>query len=293
MQKIFSIFTLLLLFGCKNTDKQQHKSSTQDKLTQLMTKSDTQPKTKILSEKELKRKEYEEQEKVDSVRLLNVLYIALTYADRNKHRNSYQHDFETIPDDSSFHVTTQMIYGNLFASNRKHLLVRRTVPWGAIFNIFLLDNGNFKNVCEREFGKTYINDTLRDVNGDGYKDFLVHWYPSSGCCRRDIYNAFLYQTKTGSFTNDYEFINPTFFPKEKIIRGVEYGHPGEVGLYKYKWNGLKVDTIEFFYPFVKHKGKFIKTKKQEFRPTEKDGIVSNSLPVEYRRIESIEWFLDY
>ena len=26
---------------------------------------------------------------------------------------------------------------------------------------------------------TYIRDTIFDVNGDGYKDFLVHWYPNS------------------------------------------------------------------------------------------------------------------
>jgi len=296
MQKVFSIFTLLLLFGCKDTVKQQHSLSVRDNVVQSLTKSDTLPKTKRLSEneRELAREEMEEQERMDSIRLSNVLHIVLTYADCNKHRNSFQHEFEMTPDDSSFNVTAQMIYGNLFASNRKHLLVRRTVPWGAICNVFLLDNGNFKNVCEREqLGMTYIDDTLRDVNGDGYNDFLVHWYPSSGCCRRDVYNAFLYQPQTGAFTNDYEFINPTFSTKEKIIRGVEYGHPGEVGLYKYKWNGLKVDTIEFVYPFVNHKGKFVKTKKQEYRPTEKDGIVLSSLPIEYKRIKKIELFFNF
>lgn len=268
----------------------------QDTIGLTVTKSDTLPKTKRLSEKEreLARKEMEEQERIDSIRLSNVLHVALTYADRNKHRNSFTHEFETTPDDSSFNVTTQMQFGHLFALDRKHLLIRRTVPWGAICNVFLLENSNFKKVCKREqFGMTYIDDTLRDVNGDGYKDFLVHWYPSSGCCRRDIYNAFLYQPLTGDFTNDYEFINPTFFPKEKIIRGVEYGHPGEVGLYKYKWNGLQVDTIEFIYPLAKRNGKFIKTKSQEYRPTEKEGVVLKSLPTEYRSIESIEWFLDY
>ena len=88
-------------------------------------------------------------------------------------------------------------------------------------------------------------------------------------------------------------MNPTFFPKEKIIRGVKYGHPGEVGLYKYKWDHLQVDTIEFIYPYLKEDGKFIKTKTQQYRPTKEDGIVLNSLPKEYKSIESIEWFLDY
>lgn len=296
MRKIGSIFYFLLLIGCKNTDKERPTSSPRDSLVQAMTDVDTLPNTNILSEDErvLRRKKYEEQEIIDSVRLLKVLQAALSYADRNKHRDSFQHEFGMTPDDSSFSVTTQMIYGNLFSANNKHLLVRRTVPWGAICNIFLLKNGNLKNVCEREqLGMTYIDDTLRDVNGDGYKDFLVHWYPSSGCCRRNVYNAFLYQPQTGGFSKDYEFMNPTFFPTEKIIRGVEYGHPGEVGLYKYKWNGLQVDSVEFIYPFVKHKGKFIRTKKPEYYPTEKDGIVLKSLPIEYTSIESIDWFLDY
>lgn len=296
MQKIFSFIIILSLFGCKDVAKQKQPISSIDTSQQHVKKNDTLPGTKVMSEegRELRRKEYEEQEKVDSIRLSNVLHIAMIYADRNKTRNSFQHEFETTPDDSSFNVTTQMLYGHLFVQSRKHLLIRRTVPWGAICNVFLLDNGNFKKVCEREqFGMTYINDTMRDVNGDGNKDFLVHWYPSSGCCRRDVYNVFLYQQQTGSFTKDYEFINPTFSPRERIIRGVEYGHPGEVGLYKYKWNGLQVDTLEFVYPYDNHKGKFIRTKTQEYRPTEKEGIVLTSLPAEYRRIESIEWFLDY
>ena len=81
--------------------------------------------------------------------------------------------------------------------------------------------------------------------------------------------------------------------KEKIIRGLGYGHPGEVGLYKYKWNGLKVDTIEFIYPDVSTKGQFIKTKKRIYRPTDKEGIVLKHVPKEYQDIESFEWFVDY
>ena len=40
-----------------------------------------------------------------------------------------------------------------------------------------------------------------------------------------------------TISNNFEFINPTFSPKEKIIRGVCYGHPSETEMYKYKWNG--------------------------------------------------------
>jgi len=140
---------------------------------------------------------------------------------------------------------------------------------------------------------TYIQDTIYDANGDGYNDFLVHWYPSSGCCRRNVYNVYLNQPDKGIFTHDYQFMNPTFSAKEKVIRGVEYGHPGEVGLYKYKWNGLQIDTIEFIYPDAKNLGQFIKTKKRTYSPTEKEGVVLKSVPEEYLKIESYKWFADF
>lgn len=296
MQKIFSFIILFSLFGCTDTAKQKQPVSSIDTSLQQVKKTDTLSRTKVLSEEErkLRRKEYEEQERVDSTRLSQVLKTALAYANRNKGKASFQHEFEMAPDDSSLNVTTKMAFGHLFARDKKHLLIRRTIPWTTICSVFLLDKDKFENVCEKEpLPNTYIDDTIKDINGDNYKDFLVNWYPSAGCCRRDVFNVFIYQPQTGGFTKDYEFINPTFSPQERIIRGVKYGHPGEVGLYKYKWNGLKVDTLEFIYPYANHKGKFIKTKTQEYRPTEKEGIVLKSLPTEYRSIESIEWFLDY
>jgi len=296
MQRFLTISYFFLLFGCTDTDKQRPNASHFDTSRKQLTKSDTLPKTKMLTYEEIeaRRKQFEEQEKLDSLRLLKVLTKALEYAEQNKTRKSFQHEFEMLPDDSSFNVTAQLHLGNLFQNSRKHLLIRRKVPWGAVLDIYLLQDNKLNSVIQRiQSGMTYIDDTLRDVNGDKYKDFLVHWYPSAGCCLRDVFNVYLYQPQTGTFTKDYEFINPTFSPEEKIIRGLEYGHPGEAGLYKYKWNGLHVDTIEFVYPYTKGAGKFIRTKKSEYKPTEKDGTVLKSLPSEYKKIDttSIGWFL--
>lgn len=292
---IFLIFFLFILFNC--TDAVQQKQYTTTDTTRKATKKESYSTAESLTDEEqkLRRKEFEEQERLDSLRLLKVLNRVLQYAEWNKNKGSFQHEFEMMPDDTSFSVTTQLVFGNLFENNKKHLLVRRKVPWGAVCDIYLLQNDKFKSVVKRvQDGMTYIDDTTRDVNGDKYNDFLVHWYPSAGCCLADIYNVYLYQPQTGGFTNDYEFINPTFFPEEKIIRGLDYGHPGEAGLYKYKWNKLQVDTIEFVYPYFNQKGKFIKTKKPEYRPTEKEGIVLKSLPNEYKRMDSmaVSWFLD-
>ena len=291
MQKIISILTFLFLFGCKDTVKQKDIAIVIDTAYNHVTNRDTLSNKEI----ELRRMGFEEQEKLDSVRLQKVLKNALQYAEQNKSKKSFQHEFEMLPDDTSFNVTAQLFFGNLFEDNKKHLIIRRIVPWGAVLNVYLLQNSTFKPLVERvQSGMTYVDDTLRDVNGDKYKDFLVHWYPSSGCCLADIYNVYLYQPQTGSFTTDYEFINPTFSPDEKVIRGLEYGHPGEAGLYKYKWNGLRVDTIEFVYPYSNQKGKFIKTNRRAFKPNEKQGTVVSQLPNEYKRMDSIavSWFLD-
>jgi hypothetical protein len=291
MQKIILIFAFLFLFGCKDTVKQKQTAVVIDTAYNHLANRDT------LTDKnrELQQKASDEQEKSDSLRLLKALTSALLYAEQNKNKKSFLHEFELLPDDTSFNVTAQLVFGNLFENDRKHLLIRRIVPWGAVLNVYLLQNSSFKPLVERaQFGMTYVNDTLRDANGDKYNDFLVHWYPSSGCCLADVYNVYLYQPQTGRFTTDYEFINPTFSPDEKVIRGLEYGHPGEAGLYKYKWNGLRVDTIEFMYPYFNQKGKFIKTKRRAFKPNEKQGTVVNSLPNEYKKMDSIavSWFLD-
>lgn len=296
MKKIFSILFLFVLFGCKDLTRQSQTSHKGDTSRKQVLTDDTLPRTKMLTDEEraLRQIEFDKEEKLDSLRLLKVLAKALQYAEQNKHRPSFHHEFEMLPDDTSFTVTTQMVFDKLFDDKRKHLLIRRKVPWGAILNIYLLKDSRFKPVVERvQSGMTYIDDTLKDVNGDNYKDFLVHWYPSAGCCLADIYNVYLYRHQSGEFTSDYEFINPTFSPQEKLIRGLSYGHPGEAGLYKYKWDELRVDTIEFIYQSIGQDAKYIKTLRREYRPTLKEGTLLNALPKEYMKLDSnsLSWFL--
>ena len=74
-----------------------------------------------------------------------------------------------------------------------------------------------------------------------------------------------------------------------------YGHPGEVGLYKYAWNDLNVDTIEFIYPnqidtLNRH---FFKTEKWMYLTEENERIKLEKVPSEYHDIESYDWFTWY
>jgi hypothetical protein len=133
--------------------------------------------------------------------------------------------------------------------------------------------------------------SIADVNGDGHKDFLLNWYPESGCCARNIYNVYVYIPESGTFSKKYEFINPDFSPKEKVIRGVAYGHPGEVPLYKYKWNGLNVDTIEYIVPTDLSRKSFYIVHRYRDKDDPKKRKVIPVVPKEYRKIGGYEWFM--
>jgi hypothetical protein len=128
------------------------------------------------------------------------------------------------------------------------------------------------------------------VNGDGYRDFLVHWYPVSGCCGRDIYEVFVYLPATGSFSEGLSFINPVFYPKSHLIRGLGYGHLQEVEVYTYQWKGAAIDTIEYIYPWLGHRGKFIKTVQEVGRASPEDGVVLHRFPEAYRDVRGVIWY---
>lgn len=285
--KILTIGFVLVFCACGYVGTNKKSITTDDDSLQ-----NAKLKKSLISKE--KKKASEEKDRVDSLRLNLALEDAFKISKDVFQNNDFIKEYEFHPDDSSYTINIEIIIGHLFSDNQKHFLLHRHTPWVSYINLYQVEKNELREVLYREQGEmTYIGDTIRDVNGDGFKDFLVHWYPSSGCCRRDVYNVYLNQSNKGMFTKDYKFINPTFSPEEKIIRGVEYGHPGEVGLYKYRWNGLQIDTLEFIYPNVNHEGLFIKTKREKYRPSEKDGIVLKNVPKEYRYIESYEWFADF
>lgn len=284
---ILTFVILTLILGCGQ-------AANQDKESYIQTDSIKSIDTEKQLTKEEKQKQIEEENRIDSLRLDIALKDAFKIAQKEFRTDNFTKQYELQPDDSSYIINIEIVIGSIFNDQNKYFLLRRQVPWATYLDLFKINGDKTEKIIEREQGgMTYIRDTIFDANGDGHKDFLVHWYPSSGCCRRDVYNVYLNQLDKGNFTQDYEFINPTFSAKEKLIRGVEYGHPGEVGLYKYKWNGLQVDTIEFIYPDLNNQGQFIKTKKRAYRPTEMEGVVLKSVPKEYLKIESYEWFADF
>ncbi|WP_343532255.1 hypothetical protein [Pedobacter sp.] len=251
---------------------------------------------KIEKPKSVASKKQSHKQNLDSLKLDSVLKEAINTVKPKLQLKSFFRKYEALLDDSTS-IGVEIKLGHLFSNKNKHVMICRTNYEYMLFDIYKIVDNKIENVIKFHNSRSpdFANHSVQDVNGDGYKDFVVHWYPSSGCCRRNIYDVYLSINGTGSFTNQYEFINPTFSTKEKVIRGVLYGHPGEVGLYKYKWNNLKVDTIEFIYPDQSDTTKrhYIKTYKRLYSSKNVKKEKLKFLPKEYRNIESFEWFNDY
>ena len=239
-----------------------------------------------------KRRKIEEQDYADSLRLDKVLQDALKTANQNISKDRFIEKYEVSPDSIPVSVEINLDYH--FTKSNPHLIIRRNEPNAIYIDIYSKGDREFEKVVSHEqWTLTYVSDTIKDINGDGLNDFVVNWYGSSGCCLKAFSNVYLLRQDKKAFSENFEFINPTFSPKEKIIRGICYGHPGETEMYKYKWNGEKVDTLEYVSYERNEKGKTGKILISTERPYGdkfKTLKVLNSVPTEYKKIEGYDWF---
>ncbi|MBK8701791.1 MAG: hypothetical protein IPN29_20400 [Saprospiraceae bacterium] len=192
--------------------------------------------------------------------------------------------------------------GHLFDREFVHLIVgigsRRDIYCRNVFasNSYheLIEEDKYNSVLTSDIENHEQSDTIFDVNGDGYKDYVMVLYSQSGCCLREVYRVYLYLPHCGGFTPYYEFMNPTFYPKEKIIRGVFYGHPGEVGLYEHKWDGILIKAIQEIYPNFRDSVNYT-----YLQYVNRDSIdqkprkILNKLPQQFEKINGLEWFKGY
>jgi len=288
MKTILNILTLGLLttfFSCgQPNDKKNIAVVTTDTLQTGLDKKE--------KERLEKRREIEEQDNADSVRLDKVLQDALKIANQNISKDRFIEKYEVSPDSILVSVEINLDYH--FTKTKSHLIIRRNEPSAIYIDIYSKGDNKFEKVVSHEqWTMTYVNDTIQDINGDGLNDLVVNWYGSTGCCLKAFSNVYLLRPDKKTFSENFEFINPTFSPKEKIIRGVCYGHPGETEMYKYKWNGEKVDTLEYISYERNEKGKTGKIIISTNRPYgDKFKIlkVLNSVPTEYKKIEGYDWF---
>ncbi|OHT45840.1 XAC2610-related protein [Flavobacterium tructae] len=288
MKTKICIITLIILsiLSCRQNDENKNKLSDQKKSA---AKTFEQKEKKRLE----KRAEIEKQDRIDNLKLDKVLSEALKIAIQNIGKDKFQKKY-TVKTDQDYNIKVEMNMDNHFTKNAPHLIIWRYGADKLCIDIYSKNGKKLKKVLSHdEWSMTYRNDTIRDINGDGLKDFVVNWYGSVGCCLKAFSNVYLLRKDNKSFSTDFEFINPTFSPKEKIIRGICYGHPAETEMYKYKWNGEAVDTIEFvsYEKNIKDQktGKIIISKNRSYNNKK---IIErlNSVPNEYQKIEGYDWF---
>jgi len=287
---IFKIAIVLLFISCGQSN---------EKKTSISNYRDTSKTFVDAKEQERleKRKQIEVQERIDSINADKILGEALKVAEQHKAQDKFEKSYvETMPD-SSYQVEVEISSGFYFSSKFPHLIIRRKTPSSIYIDIFSKNDKQFQKVISHEqWILEYTGDTIRDINGDGLKDFIVNWYGSTGCCLKGFSNVYLQRLDKKTFSNSFEFINPTFSPKEQIIRGVCYGHPGETEMYKYKWNKETVDTVEYIYYEKNDKGaktgKLIVSNNLPYSDNHKVLKRLSHMPVEYRKIEGYDWFTD-
>jgi hypothetical protein len=230
----------------------------------------------------------------DSLLLNEVLEGALKLAIENIDKGSLHKEYEVRQEDN-FKIAVQVSLDHHFSSQYSHLIIRRRSPDAVRLDIYSINKNEFEKVISYEqWTMVYRKDTIVDVNGDGLKDYVVNGYGANGCCLKAFSEVYLARENHRAFSKSFQFLNPTFSPDEKIIRGVCYGFVGETCMYKYRWNGESVDTLEYVSYEMneegKKTGKVIATKHEILRKNEKVLNRFDSVPNEYTTIAGYDWF---
>lgn len=211
----------------------------------------------------------------------------------NRSREPLDTSFEFIHHDSLPAVRIDLQRGHLTEDEHVYAYLSRKINHFTHVSLYLMQHQKWKPVLQREFEYAYFKgDSIFDVNGDGSPDLVLMSYPASGCCLANVHHVYLHLPNQGTFTPEYEFINPTFSPAEKLVRGVNYGHPGMTELYKYRWNGLRVDTLEWIQPFPPQSKTYVRTRPPLLHHPEKGSPV-RSIPSEYRQVNGFDWFVGF
>jgi hypothetical protein len=288
VEKKFIIFILFIIYSCGQ--------SSNEKKNIDIKKTPISNYEKAEKDRKDRRRLIEEQNRIDSLQLSKILDNALKIVNENKEKLNFKKSYSEKMIDSSYNVDVEISLDYYFTNKNPHWIIRRNAPNTIYIDIFSKYNNVLKKVLSHEqWAMEYVNDTIQDVNGDNIKDFVVNWYGLTGCCLKAFKNVYLLKRDEKTFSQGNEFINPTFSPNEKIIRGVCYGHPGYTEMYKYKWNGEIVDTLEYVYyetdKSEKKTGRIIISNHEPYHKDFKILKIVKKVPREYKKISGYDWFL--
>jgi hypothetical protein len=91
----------------------------------------------------------------------------------------------------------------------------------------------------------FLKDSLFDVNGDKYNDFIIHCQTRNGQCQPDYAKVFCFDRKIKGFMEIQTFNtipNPKFYPLNNTVEA-QLECMMKKDIYKFKWRGLTLDTV--------------------------------------------------
>lgn len=221
------------------------------------------------------------------------LQFALNIAQKHIAKNKFLKRIKYSKPNIEYQIHISRDY--YFSKNESHLIIRRVNQQEILIDVFVKAGNDFKKVLSlQEEVLEYVSDTIQDIDDDGFKDYVIRTYSCCGCCLRAVSKVYLQKTQGSFVVNPYKFMNPTFSPKEKIIRGICYGQAGDTEMYKYKWRGRQIDTLEFIAyqkrPNGERTGKFLILRSRKSETNQNILKVINKVPKEYLRIVGYDWF---
>ena len=145
----------------------------------------------------------------------------------------------------------KLLKGHLFSPDEVHVFIRYRVKNDTMIEaqtrreVYAINpTGSASMIWSDVYENNIYSfpDTIADINGDGYGDFLQFYWPMSGCCERMCLHTHLFDPKKSAFAPGIDFINAVFFPKERLVLNTEYGYSAPIQ--KMQWKGYQLDTLE-------------------------------------------------
>ena len=196
------------------------------------------------------------------------------------------------PPNKIFSYNNILSYGNIFNNNQNYLIINKDVDKEKTYYVYKNDSLNELFRYSVSGGARFLSDTIYDVNKDSYLDLLV-----KSRFRSNTISDFYIQTKDSKFNVPLKTYNTTLKGNE-LLGCLRFNSP-IVKFYKFKWNGISLDTIKWVaYDSSKEQKKYFVSKKMVNFNVNDDaeyyiGLNKeeyeflNQLPLEFKKLDSL------
>ncbi len=137
--------------------------------------------------------------------------------------------------------------GPLVHSRGQHLLLhlpQRFDGYFGVYRIYELMADSFVCMLEIRDNITTRSVQFRDMNGDGYGDFVREGYGMAGSGEKHYNDVYLYNPRKHGFDEIEGLdLNPHFYPKQGIVT-CYYNPPGGWSATKYRLNWNRLELLE-------------------------------------------------